>query len=118
MNYQTVFTSSLWEKSGEKSCHVTVSIITFRFFSVNKRNYKDNDTYQKQEKCNFWYKKELERLFDYSNSLYAIYMFPSISTTTTDMNIIAGADQGQGAWQSWIENTTRSTNEKKPHGQR
>jgi hypothetical protein len=81
--------------------------------------YKDNDTSQKAEKCNYWCRdctlvvsKELERLVDYTNDLDVINRFSSISSATNGgMNIVAGADQGQGAWRSWIKITTMSASE-------
>ncbi len=74
--------------------------------------YKDGDKTQKPEKCNYWSRdaalevsKELERLIDYSTSLDS---FRSLSTS--GMTIIVGADQGQGAWHSWLTINTMSVN--------
>jgi predicted nuclease of restriction endonuclease-like RecB superfamily len=51
--------------------------------------YKDNDTSQKAEKCNYWCRdstlvvsKELECLVDYTNDLDVINRFSSISSAT------------------------------------
>jgi hypothetical protein len=80
--------------------------------------YKDNDTSQKPEKCNYWCRdsalvvsKELECLIDFTNDLDVINRFSSICLATNGMNIIAGADQGQGAWRSWIKIATMSASE-------
>ena len=70
--------------------------------------YKDGDKTQKPEKCNYWSRdaalvvsKELERLIDFSTNLDLIDSLRSLSTS--GMTIVAGADQGQGAWRSWLK---------------
>ncbi len=70
--------------------------------------YKDGDKTQKPEKCNYWSRdaalvvsKELERIIDYSTNLDLIDSLRSLSTS--GMTIVAGADQGQGAWRSWLK---------------
>jgi Fe-S cluster biosynthesis and repair protein YggX len=49
-------------------------------------------------------------IIDYTNDLDVIIRFSSLCTTV-GMNIIAGADQGQGAWRSWVKISTMSANE-------
>jgi hypothetical protein len=90
--------------------HVPISYGEYKY-------YKDDDMSQKPEKCNYWCRdsalvvsKELERLIDYTNDLDVISRFSSLCTTE-GMNIIAGADQGQGAWRSWLKISTMSANE-------
>lgn len=77
--------------------------------------YKDDNRSQKPEKCPYWYRdaalvvtKELERLIDYNNNVDAINRFCFIAKE--DMTIVAGADQGQGAWHSWLKISAMSGN--------
>ncbi len=76
-------------------------------------HYKDGDRSQKPEKCSFWspnaslvVKKELERLLDYTE--LNVESNKLISLATSGCTLVAGADQGQGAWRSWIKITTMS----------
>jgi hypothetical protein len=78
--------------------------------------YKDDNRSQKPEKCPYWYRdaalvvtKELERLIDYTKDVDALNRFSSIAKE--GMTIVAGADQGQGAWHSWLKISTMSGSE-------
>jgi hypothetical protein len=75
--------------------------------------YKNGDKMQKPEKCPFWTRdsseivcKELTKLLDYSLSNDVSSRLSSICSTRC--TIVAGADQGQGAWRSWIKISTDS----------
>ncbi len=50
--------------------------------------------------------KELAKLLDYTNPLVKRTRLNSIINTTC--TVVAGADQGQGAWRSWIKIHTDS----------
>jgi hypothetical protein len=59
------------------------------------------------KKCPYWPRdasevvcKELSKLLDYADPKVITTKFSSICDTT--LSIVAGVDQGQGAWQSWI----------------
>jgi len=74
--------------------------------------YRNGDKMQKPEKCPFWTRdssevvcKELTKLLDYSSNEVSTKLSSICSTSCT---IIAGADQGQGAWRSWIKISTES----------
>jgi hypothetical protein len=63
---------------------------------------------QKPEKCPYWTRdaskivcKELNNLLDYTNSNEPFSRLSS--TCNSSCTIVAGADQGQGAWRSWIK---------------
>ena len=71
--------------------------------------YKDGDHTQKPERCPYWTRdaslvvlNELTRLLEYSDSHLISSNFSSISATN-GCTLVAGADQGQGAWRSWIK---------------
>jgi hypothetical protein len=75
--------------------------------------YRDNNIMQKPEKCLYLTRdaseivcKELTKLLDYTNSNELFSRLSSICNTIC--TIVAGADQGQGAWQSWIKISTES----------
>jgi len=75
--------------------------------------YQNGDKMQKPEKCPFWTHdssevvcNELTKLLDYSTSDDISSRLSSICCTRC--TIVAGADQGQGAWQSWIKISTES----------
>lgn len=72
--------------------------------------YKDGDRTQKPEKCPFWTRdaslvvlNELTRVLEYSDSDLISSNCSSILSVTNGCNLVAGADQGQGAWRSWIK---------------
>jgi len=78
------------------------------------RYYKDGDRSQKPEKCTYWsrnaavvVKTELERLLDYSNLDVDPNKFSSLGNNS-GCTLVVGADQGQGAWRSWIKISTMS----------
>ncbi len=80
------------------------------------KHYKDGDKSQKPEKCSFWsrdasqvVKKELERLLDYTNLNVVNQKFSSLATN--GCTLVSGADQGQGAWCSWMKIPTMSSEE-------
>ncbi len=65
--------------------------------------YKDGDKLQKPEKCPYWthepsavVSKQLTKLLDYTDLNFRASMVSSIANTIC--TIVAGADQGQGAW--------------------
>ncbi len=78
------------------------------YYSVPTRNgeykhYKDGDKSQKPDKCSFWscdastvVKKVLEWLPGYTDSNVVNQKFSSLATD--GCTLVAGADQGQGAW--------------------
>jgi hypothetical protein len=75
--------------------------------------YKGGDKQQKPEKCPYWCRdpdevvsKELTKLLDYSDPNLITTSLSSICQTTC--TIVAGADQGQGSWRSWIKIATES----------
>jgi hypothetical protein len=75
--------------------------------------YKDGGKSQKAEKCSYWSRdaslvvsKELERVLDYTKDYNVISRFSSLASS--GLTIVAGADQGQGAWRSWIKINTMS----------
>jgi hypothetical protein len=75
--------------------------------------YKNGDSLQKPEKCPFWSLdasenvcKELTRLLDYTDPKVLSTRLASICNTTC--TIVAGSDQGQGAWRSWMKIGTMS----------
>lgn len=75
--------------------------------------YKDGDKLQKPEKCPYWtcdpsavVSKEVTKLLDYTEQNFRASRLSSIANTTC--TIVAGADQGQGAWRSWIKISTES----------
>ncbi len=68
--------------------------------------YKNDDLTQKPKKCPYWYRdasvvviNELTRILDYTDMLSNFNSLSSISGCT----LVAGANQGQGAWHSWIK---------------
>jgi len=77
---------------------------------------KDGDTSQKPDKCSFWSRdaslvvqKELERLLDYTNLNEVTTKFNSLASN--GCTLVTGADQGQGAWRSWVKISTMSSGE-------
>jgi len=79
--------------------------------------YKNGDKTQKPERCQYWCRdpsivvtNEISRLLDYTDSnLIASKFSPLLSSDSC--SLIAGADQGQGAWRSWIKIPTMSGEE-------
>jgi hypothetical protein len=78
--------------------------------------FKDGDKSKKAEKCSYWsrdaslvVKKELEWLIDYTDFNVVNQKFSSL--TTSGCTLITGANQGQGAWYSWIKISTMSSAE-------
>lgn len=78
----------------------------------NYKYYKNGDKSQKPEKCSFWCRdpslvvaNELTRMLE--------YLDPNLVSTLTSgtCTLVAGADQGQGAWRSWIKIYTMSGTE-------
>jgi hypothetical protein len=71
--------------------------------------YKDGDHTQKPEKCPYWTRdaslvvlNELTRTLDYTDPNLVSSTFSSL-TNLNGCTLVAGADQGQGAWRSWIK---------------
>ena len=95
--------------------HISVEA---NFYSVptfygEYKHYKDGDKSQKAEKCAYWsrdaslvLKKELERLLDYTDLNVVTNKLSSLASS--GCTVVAGADQGQGAWRSWIKISTMS----------
>ncbi len=82
-----------------------------------QKYYKNGDKTQKPERCHYWCRdpslvvaKELSRMLDYLDpSLISTRFSPLLASGAC--TLIAGADQGQGAWRSWIKCTTMSGEE-------
>jgi hypothetical protein len=86
----------------------------YMFYSVppfygEYKHYKDGDKSQKPEKCTYWsrnallvVKADLEGLLDYSNLDVESNNLYSLANVNGRM-LVVGADQGQGAWRSWIK---------------
>jgi hypothetical protein len=79
--------------------------------------YKNGDKLQKPEKCHYWCRdpslvvaKELSRMLDYLDANSITTRFSSLLASNS-CTLIAGADQGQGAWRSWIKIVTMSGEE-------
>jgi len=79
--------------------------------------YKNGDKTQKPEQCQYWCQdpslvvtKEIIRLLDYTDSNLTASKFRSLLSSGT-CSLIAGVDQGQGAWRSWIKIPTMSGEE-------
>jgi hypothetical protein len=79
--------------------------------------YKNGDKTQKPERCQYWCRdpsivltNEISRLLDYTDSNLIASKFSSLLSSDT-CSLIAGADQGQGAWRSWIKIPTMSGEE-------
>ena len=70
--------------------------------------YKGGDKLLKPEKCPYWFRDpaevvsvELAKLLDYTDSNLKATKLRSISLSPC--TIVAGADQGQGSWRSWVK---------------
>ena len=79
--------------------------------------YKNGDKSQKPERCHYWCRdpsivvgKEFSRMLDYLDPNLIPTRFNSLITSGS-CTLIAGADQGQGAWRSWIKVSTMSGEE-------
>ena len=79
--------------------------------------YKNGVKEQKPERCSYWYRdpslvvaNELSRLIDYLDPNLVSTRFKSLLASGY-CTIIAGADQGQGAWRSWIKISTMGSTE-------
>jgi hypothetical protein len=75
--------------------------------------HKNGDQIQKPEKCPYWYrdasvvvKNDLSKLLDYTGQKEITSKFSSLNNATC--MLVSGADQGQGACQSWIKINTMS----------
>ncbi len=80
-------------------------------YCEDKHNKQGNKT-QKPERCSYWccdpslvVSKELSRMLDYLDPNLFSTRFKSLLVSGYH-TIIAGADQGQGAWRSWITIST------------
>jgi hypothetical protein len=78
------------------------------------RYYKNGDTTQKPERCLYWCRdpsivvaNEISRLLDYTSPNLLNSKFSSLLSSDS-CALIVGADQGQGAWRSWIKIATMS----------
>ena len=74
--------------------------------------FKGGDTVVKPKRCSYWYHNpslvvanELSRLLDYLAPNQVSTRFNS-SLASGHCSLVAGADQGQGAWRSWIKIVT------------
>ncbi len=81
------------------------------------KHYEKGDRTQKPERCQFWCRDpslvvstELSRLLDYLDPNLITTRFSSLLASGF-CTLIAGADQGQGAWWSWIKISTMSGEE-------
>jgi hypothetical protein len=81
------------------------------------KHYKNCDKLQKPERCQYWVRdpslvvaKELSRMLDYLDTNLIPTRFSSLLASDC-CTLIAGADQGQGAWRSWIKIATMSGEE-------
>jgi len=84
-----------------------------KHYSVNThynclKYYKGGDTSLKPEKCPYWFRDpaevvaiELTKLLDYSDTTCKANKLGSICNFTC--SVVAGADQGQGSWRSWVK---------------
>jgi hypothetical protein len=77
------------------------------------KHYKNGDQTQKPEKCPYWHrdasvvvKNELIKLLDYTDPKEITNKFSSLNNSTC--TLVSGADQGQGAWRSWVKISTMS----------
>jgi len=98
----------------EKGIAGDYSVYSVPTFYGEYKYYKDGDRSQKPEKCMYWsrnaavvVKTELERLLDYSNLDVDPNKLSSLANTI-GCTLVVGADQGQGAWRSWIKISTMS----------
>jgi hypothetical protein len=81
------------------------------------KHYKNGDRMQKPERCQYWCRDpslvvttELSRMLDYLDPNLITTRFSSLLASGS-CTLIAGADQGQGAWGSWIKISTMSGEE-------
>jgi hypothetical protein len=75
---------------------------------------KGGDKVLKPEKCPYWFHDpaegfpvELAKLLDYTDSNLKATKLSSFSLSTC--TIVAGADQGQGSWRSWVKVSIESS---------
>jgi hypothetical protein len=73
------------------------------------RYYKNGDKTQQPERCHYWCRdpslvvaNEISRMLDYTEPNIINSTFSSLLSSGT-CSLIAGADQGQGAWRSWVK---------------
>ena len=86
-------------------------------FYNDYKYYKNDDKTQKPERCSYWCRDpsivvltELSRMLDYLDPNSINSRFNSLLASGS-CSLIAGADQGQGAWRSWIKIMTYGENE-------
>jgi hypothetical protein len=90
-------------------------------FYGDYKYYKNGDKTMKPERCSYWYcnpslvvANELTRMIDYFNPKLVSSRFNSL-VTSGYCTLGAGADQGKGAWRSWIKICTYGESEIKEH---
>ncbi len=91
---------------------------SYMYYNGEYKHYKDGGKSQKSKKCSFWshivsilVKKELERLIDYTEINVVTNKLSFLATN--GCIIVAGADQAQGAWCTWVKNSSMSGAESK-----